>query len=61
MCSAAVEGSRSATSERIASHIGEIAKRVRARSSTEKTKRTIAGRYAVGTMISNVEPSGSAK
>jgi hypothetical protein len=37
---AACEGSRSATSDRTSSNIGEIAKRVRTRSSTEKTKRT---------------------
>src|SRR4051812_14159912 len=40
-CSAAVDGSRSATSECTSSNIGEIAKRVLARSSTPKTKRTI--------------------
>ena len=42
-CSAAVDGSRNASSECTSSHIGEIAKRIRARSSTVKTKRTTAG------------------
>ena len=64
-CSAACDESRRAISECVSSQIGEIAKRVRARSSTEKTNRTTAPQTLCARrpqdITSSTVPSGSAK